>query len=361
MCEVFALGPCHMQMGTMRKMVDLLSCCGVDRYVMAVSHFDLRGNFFKRGYLSVLSPQQPWFRDYARPFAEYLAEAAQVARKAQPLGVPWPKDEELWAVAGPAPRQSKELIRMTKQFVDKAREVIRQRLPAPPAAPALPRTKLDAVWTFEPAGLNSLRIDGTSLTIETLPAKAELSIQVQLVRGLRINGTAVDLAAAPADTQFDLSYRRLPVARLLRVGENTLQVETDEAKPLPFLPALILWGNFAVDAQRRIVAPPKTLAPGDWRAQGYPAFCGVGCYRTTVQWAAAPARLGLDSGGYPARVLVNGRECGRRPWAPFEFDLRKAARAGSNEIVVEVAGTVGHLFVPTAAPAVGLLDAWLTR
>lgn len=361
MCEVFALGPCHMQMGTMRKMVDLLSACGVDRYIMAVSHFDLRGNYFKRGYLSVLSPQQPWFRDYARPFAEYLAEAAQVARKAQPLGIPWPKDEELWEVAGPAPHQSRELTRMTKQFVDKAREAIRARMAAPPAAPAGPRSKLEATWTFEPAGLNSLRIDGPSLAIETLPSTAELSIQVQLVRGLRINGTAVDLAAAPADTQFDLSYRRVPVGKLLRAGENTFQVETNEAKPLPLLPALILWGNFAVDAQRHIVAPPKTLTLGDWRAQGYPAFCGVGRYRTTVQWAAAPARLGLDSGGYPARVLVNGRECGRRPWAPFEFDLRKAACNGANEIVVEVANTIGHLFVPTTAPAVGLLDVWLIR
>ena len=119
--------------------------------------------------------------------------------------------------------------------------------------------KLDASWTFEPVGLNSLRIDGPSLTIADLPATAELSIQTQLVRGLRINGTAVDLAAAPADTQFDLSYCRVPVAKLLRVGENSFQVETDEAKPLPFLPALILWGRFAVDAKQRIVAPAKHL------------------------------------------------------------------------------------------------------
>jgi hypothetical protein len=39
---------------------------------------------------------------------------------------------------------------------------------------------------------------------------------------------------------------------------------------------------------------------------------------------------------------------------------RRAARAGSNELVVEVASTIGHLFVSSSAPAVGLLDAWLT-
>ena len=95
MCEVFALGPCHMSLETMRKMVDLLSACGVDRYVMAVSHFDLRGNYFNRKWLSVLSPQQPWFRDYARSFAEYLAKAAQ--RAARP---------NRWACRGPAKRNS---------------------------------------------------------------------------------------------------------------------------------------------------------------------------------------------------------------------------------------------------------------
>jgi hypothetical protein len=249
---------------------------------------------------------------------------------------------------------------MTKKFVDEARAAIRARMPASPAAPTVARTKLAATWTFEPVGLNSRRIDGPSLVIADLPATAELSIQTQLVRGLRINGTAVDVAAAPADIQFDLSYRRVAVAKLLRLGENTFQVETDEAKPLPFLPALILWGDFAVDAKQRIVAPAKTILPGDWRSQGYPAFCGVGRYRTTVRWATVPARLSLDTGGYPARVTVNGKECGWRPWGPFEFDLRRAARAGSNELVVEVASTIGHLFVSSSAPAVGLLDAWLT-
>jgi hypothetical protein len=187
-----------------------------------------------------------------------------------------------------------------------------------------------------------------------------LSIQTQLVRGLRINGTPVDLSAAPPDTQFDLSYCRVPVTKLLRVGENSFQVETDEAQPLPFLPALILWGTFAVGAKQRIVAPAKTISRDDWRSQGYPAFCGVGRYRTTVQWTAVPARLGLDTGGYPARVLVNGKECGRRAWSPFEFDLRGVARAGSNELVVEVASTIGHLFVPSSAPPVGLADAWVS-
>ncbi len=80
---------------------------------MAICPYDLRGNFFNRRYLGVQGFQQPWFHDYARPWADYLAEAAQRARKAQPLGVPWPSDVELWAAAGPAPGQSERLKELT--------------------------------------------------------------------------------------------------------------------------------------------------------------------------------------------------------------------------------------------------------
>ena len=358
MVEAFALGPCTMQMDTMRKMVDLCAACGVDRYVMAISPFDLRGNYFQRNWLSVLSVQSPWFRHYARPFAEYLAEAAKTARKAQPLGVPWPTDEELWEVAGPSPRHSKALQQKTSTFREEAREAIRARMAKPSAMPIAHRTPLDTAWTFQPAGLNSLRIDRPSLTVLDVPATAELSIQTQLVKGVRINGAPVDLASAPIDTQFDLSYRRLSVTHLLRVGENTFVVESDQSEPLKFLPALILWGGFAVDDKQQLVAPPKTIPLGDWRRHGYPAFCGVGQYRATVQWPVAPSQLGLDAGGYPARVLVNGKECGRRPWGPFQFNLQGAARSGTNEIVIEVAGTIGHLFIPQTAPPIGLIDVW---
>lgn len=358
MVEVFALGPPNMRLETMRKMIDLCASCGVDRYVLAICPHDFRGNLFKREYLGVYSFQQPWFRDYAKVLTAHVAEAAERARKAQPLGVPWPSDEQLWNAAGPDPFHSEPLKQLTKTFVDAARQVIGARQATPPVADAAPRKKLDAQWTFELDGLNSLRVDGPALTVVDLPSVAELSVQTQLVQSLRINGVAVDLARAPADRQFDLSYCRVSVAKLLRVGENTIEVDSKEAKPLRFLPAVILWGNFAVDAQGRLIVPPKAIGLGDWRRQGYPALCGTGRYRTVVDLASVPARLGVDSGGYPVKATVNGRPCGLRPWAPFTFDLRGAARAGRNEIVLEVTSTLGHLLVPADSPSVGLLDVW---
>jgi len=357
MAEVYALGPPSMKLDTMRKMVDLCSSCGVDRYILAICPFDLRGGFFKRAYLGVHGPQQPWFRDCARPFAEYVAEAAHRARAAKPLGVPWPSDEQLWAAAGPEPTQSDALRAMTRRFVAAAREAIRSRVQprATPRRVTTTRKYQDLRWGFAPKGLNSLRLDRPTLAIVVPPRKAELSVQTQLVRHLRVNGKAVDLNAAPRDRQFDLSYRRLTITDLLREGENRLEAERVELKPLAFLPSLVLWGDFAVDDQGRLVAPPETIALGDWRPQGFPSFCGTGRYRTEVSFASPPSHLVLDTGGYPGRVAVNGKDLGLRPWPPLRFDLSGAARAGRNEIVVEVTSTLGHLFVADRSPAVGLL------
>lgn len=358
MVEVFALGPPNMTLETMRKMVDLCASCGVDRYVMAICPVDLRGNFFNRRYLGIHGVQQPWFTRYAKVFADHVAEAAGRARKALPLGIDWPSEEELFALAGPDPRKSAPLSELSKKAIEAAREAIRARLPAAPAAASAGRKPLRAEWSFATVGPNSLRVDGPTLSIVDLPADAELSVQTQIVRALRINGRKIDLGAARPDAAFDLSYCRVPLAKLLRVGENTFQVDSEEPKPLPYLPALVLWGRFAVDAKGRIIAPPKTIALGDWRSQGYPALSGTGRYQATVDFARAPARLGIDSGSYPARVTVNGRTCGLRAWSPFEFDLHGAARTGTNEIVVEITSTLGHLLLADSPP-VGLRDAWV--
>jgi len=359
MVEAYALGPPYMKLDTMRQMVDLCAACGADRYIMAICPHDLRGGVFKREYLGIHGPQQPWFRDFARVYAEYVAEAAQRARQAKPLGVPWPSDEELWAAAGPDPKRSKPLQTMTQKFVTAAREAIRERLYISSTVASVPvtRERHDLEWSFEVVELNSLRLDDPVLTITDRPSRAELSVQCQLVRHLSLNGTELDWESAPVDQQFDLSYRRFSVADLLRSEENRFTVETAEPKPLKFLPALILWGDFAVDSQGRLITRPKTIPLGDWRQHGYPALCGTGRYRAVADFEAPPTHLTIDTGGLPTRVTVNGKEVGLRAWPPFRFDLQNAAERGRNEIVIEITSTVGHLFTPAESSPVGLLAA----
>jgi hypothetical protein len=86
----------------------------------------------------------------------------------------------------------------------------------------------------------------------------------------------------------------------------------------------------------------------------YPVTAGLMPWVFKRPWPVIAIML-VDGFGHPAQVTLNGKTVGRRARPPFRFDLQEAARQGSNEILVEVTNTVGHLFVPTEAPPVGLL------
>lgn len=361
MAEVYALGPPSLSMDTMRRMVDLLATCGVDRYVMAICPFDFRGSLLKREYFGVAGIQQPWFREAAKIFAEHVAEAAVLARGAEPLPIDWPSDEALWAVAGPDPAKSVPLREWTDRLVRDARKVLRDRLECggPAGGPLPSRLALAADWKFRVAGPNSLRLDSPELTLDFVPGDAEISVQRQLVSALRVNGTAVDLNLAQPDTGYDTSYGRVSAAAMLRAGTNRIEWDSAEKSPLKFLPHAILWGDFSVDGAGHVVPPRAEVSIGDWRGQGYPELCGTGCYSAEVEMAESPERLEIDSGGYPVRVIWNGKDLGARCWAPFAFDLAGAARAGRNSIEIRITGTLGHLIAAKDAPPIGLLGVWV--
>lgn len=77
LAELYALGPCDMTHSTMRKMMAITALHGVDHYVLAVSAFDARGNYYKDGYYNPHNYTQPWAEAYrllgkeATLFAEY--------------------------------------------------------------------------------------------------------------------------------------------------------------------------------------------------------------------------------------------------------------------------------------------------
>ena len=137
MVEVFALGPCHMRMETMRKMVDLCASCGVDRYVMAICPHDLRGNFFNR--------QVPGRLQHAAAVVPRLRPAVcRVPGRSGPACAPGPAAGRSLAQrrgavgrGRPSPAAVQAACKqISKKFTDAAREVIRARLTPPQGAVA---------------------------------------------------------------------------------------------------------------------------------------------------------------------------------------------------------------------------------
>ena len=80
LAELFALGPCDMPIGRMKKMIRTVSMFGVDHYVLAVAQLDMRGNVEKSLYFNPYSRTQPWFRAL-KLLGEDARSAAQTAKK----------------------------------------------------------------------------------------------------------------------------------------------------------------------------------------------------------------------------------------------------------------------------------------
>ena len=70
-------------------------------------------------------------------------------------------------------------------------------------------------------------------------------------------------------------------------------------------------------------------------------FSGTATYRTTFRLDAVPPRLDLDLGDVRdlVRVTVNGHDCGVWWHPPFARDIAAAARAGDNELELQVCNT----------------------
>ena len=76
LAELFALGPCDMTLARIRRQIHFASMFGFDRYVLAVSPMDMRGNSTAKMscYFNGFSPALPWF-----PAFEALGEDARAA------------------------------------------------------------------------------------------------------------------------------------------------------------------------------------------------------------------------------------------------------------------------------------------
>ena len=123
--------------------------------------------------------------------------------------------------------------------------------------------------------------------------------------------------------------------------------------------------SWEVDGPWRVCFPPGWGAPASrtfpqlvsWTQdsdEGVQYFSGVAAYRKTIDLTAeqlgAEKRLVLDLGRvrFVAEVYLNGRSLGIVWKPPFRVDLTNAARAGANELVIEVANTWSNRLVGDA-------------
>ena len=164
---------------------------------------------------------------------------------------------------------------------------------------------------------------------------------------LSLNGQTI----AP-DTEcgwwVDPSLRRLPLdPSVLRHGLNELLLSGTYDEDHPGLEIIYLLGDFGVDVRggkSQVVDVPRSLALGDWTAQGLAFYSGSVCYERRVSVERGPGDLLFvqvpEYRGVAVRVLVDGKPAGVIGWEPNEVDITDHVPLGAStpEIRIEVVG-----------------------
>ena len=265
-----------------------------------------------------------------------------------------------------------------------------EEVAALPEPAVLNHVNLSATWEFDAEGGNVMILDRWEFTARDLRAGCDARVpekvnsyrtsftvqgavgQMRLVlddteqwlpahvgflSGLRsleilVNGRPAP-PLSPSEWQ-DPDYAWTDLTDLLIEGENTVEIRTlSILEPMQGLrePVYIV-GDFRLEED--VMLPAHRKLKGLFTEQGYPHFAGVGRYRQLVNIpeSLAGEKLVLDPGEVQGcmRVLVNGKAVATRVWGPFEVDITGAAHGGSNEIIVEVAGTVGNLYSKEQRP-----------
>jgi hypothetical protein len=177
------------------------------------------------------------------------------------------------------------------------------------------------------------------------------------------NGTPI--AAAKGSWWLDRAFGRIDITAAATVGEN---IVTLKASPFTIYhelePAYVL-GDFALKATKSgfVIGPSKPLAVAKgagWNQQGHPFYAAGVTYTETFEVAQPSGRYRVAVPawyGSVAKVAVNGKPCGHLVSQPWECDVTKAIRPGSNTVEVTVIGTLKNTLGPHHAGA-GIGSAW---
>lgn len=236
--------------------------------------------------------------------------------------------------------------------------------------------------------LNNLRREATLEQRYYFTAEAQTS-EMYLVTEtperfeIVVNGTPV--SNSDVGSFRDTSFRMIPIADALCVGENEIYLKTKVVQSekcydqidkgwtcemmrncLAFdmeIEQIYIAGNFGVrladtpaelerDAYRVTKTPIITEAPTEVTAEaidfsGYPEFSGTLTLVRSFNLEEPRARVKLKGRAINSiHIKVNGKEVATRIWAPYDLDISEYLVAGENEIELTLLGNLRNMQGP---------------
>jgi hypothetical protein len=197
---------------------------------------------------------------------------------------------------------------------------------------------------------------------QRVPERLSIVIERPDLYTISCNGQAV--TAEKGTWWLDKSFGRIDIARTAKVGENAVTIKASPFTIYHELESAYLLGTFTLkpaDSGFVVVGGSKpVLALGSWKSQGYPMYATGVSYRRTFDIEKPAGRYAVELGkwyGSVAEVLVNGKSAGYIAYQPWQCDVTKLVKAGTNTVEVHVIGTLKNTLGPHHA-GTSLGSAW---
>ena len=186
-------------------------------------------------------------------------------------------------------------------------------------------------------------------TVEgAVPARLFAVIERSDLYTVTCNGTPV--TATPGEWWLDRAFGRIDIAKVAKVGENTLTIKAAPMNVFHELEAAHIVGDFSLKAADKgfVIVAAAPLALGDWTKQGLPLYGHRVSY--TAEFKAPKGGRCIVSlpswQGVVAKVLVNGRDAGCIYRQPMECDVTDQVVRGKNTVEVIVYGSLRNTLGP---------------
>ncbi len=152
---------------------------------------------------------------------------------------------------------------------------------------------------------------------------------------------------------LDKAFGRIDITRAATIGENTVTIKASPFTIYHELESAYVLGTFRLKAGESgfvMVGEPKpTLALGSWKGQGYPLYSAGVSYSREFVVSRPIGQCVVDLGkwyGSVAEVIVNKKSAGSIAYQPWQCDVTKFLKAGTNTVEVRVIGTLKNTLGP---------------
>ena len=187
---------------------------------------------------------------------------------------------------------------------------------------------------------------------EQLPQRLSIVIERPDLYTITCNGKKV--SAGKNAWWLDKAFGRIDITKAAQLGENIVTIQAAPFTIYHELESAYVLGTFrlkAVDCGFVILGESEpTLALGSWKGQGYPLYSAGVSY--SGQFNVSSRRAGkyvVELGkwyGSVAEVIVNKKSAGYIACQPWQCDVTKLIKRGTNTVEVRVIGTLKNTLGP---------------